>query len=93
VARCVLAPYHDASTKTPAGVLRYTFVPNKAYQKTLDAHASPDEVPDPPCGDWGEAPDGIQYFEAQPSSGVAKVLFVRIGQDEPLFDDATLRLK
>jgi hypothetical protein len=68
-------------------------VPNKAYGKQLAAQADPNEVPDPPCGDWGDAPDGIQYFEAQPASGVAKVLFVRVGQDTPLFDEATLRLK
>ncbi|HMB44102.1 MAG TPA: hypothetical protein VKM00_09560 [Luteimonas sp.] len=92
-ARCVLVPYRDASMKTPNGVRRFTFVPNKAYGKELAAQAKPDDVPDPPCGDWGDAPDGIQYFEAQPASGVAKVLFVRIGQDTPLFDEATLRLK
>jgi hypothetical protein len=92
-ARCLLAPFRNTSMKTPAGVRRYTFVPNKAYQKVLAAHADPNEVPDPPCGDWGDGPDGIQYFEAQPASGVAKVLFVRVGQDTPLFDEATLRLK
>ena len=37
-------------------------------------------------------PDGIQYFETQPASGSGKVLFVRVGQDVPLFDDFTLRL-
>jgi hypothetical protein len=90
VKRCVLAPY--TAQKPPAGIKRYTFVPDKALQKELDAKADPDEVPDPPCGDWGDAPDGIQYFEAQPASGVRKVLFVRVGQDEPLFDEKTLRL-
>jgi len=90
VAQCVLAPY--AAEKPPAGVKRYTFVPNAALKKRLDAQADPNEVPDPPCGDWGDAPDGIQYFEAQPASGARKVLFVRVGQDEPLFDEKTLRL-
>ena len=90
VTQCVLAPY--SAEKPPAGVKRYTFVPNAALKKQLDAKASPDEVPDPPCGDWGDAPDGIQYFEAQPASGAHKVLFVRVGQDEPLFDEKTLRL-
>lgn len=89
-ARCVLAPYRGA--KAPAGVQRFTFVPNAAYQKELSAKADPNEVGDPPCGDWGESPDGIQYFEAQPASGARKVLFVRVGQDEPLFDEQTLRL-
>lgn len=88
--RCVLAPYRG--TKSRAGVLRFTFVPDAAYQKELDAKADPNEVPEPPCGDWGDAPDGIQYFEAQPASGARRVLFVRVGQDEPLFDEQTLRI-
>jgi hypothetical protein len=86
--RCVLAPYR--ARKTPAGALRYTFVPNAAYRKELKAKARSDEVGDPPCGDWGDAPDGIQYFEAWPKQPARKFAFVRIGQDEPLFDEQTL---
>ena len=89
-ARCVLDPYRDG--KLPAGVKRFTFVPDRAFQRELDRKADPNEVPDPPCGDWGTAPDGIQYFEAQSGSGARRVLFVRVGQDEPLFDEKTLRL-
>jgi hypothetical protein len=88
-AHCVLRRYNEGTV--PPGAQRFTFVPDAAYQKVLDAKHE-DGVPDPPCGDWGVAPDGIQYFEAQPASGARKVLFVRVGQDEPLFDDATLRL-
>lgn len=87
--RCVIGVYRGESRP---GARRYTFVPDAAYQKELDAKADPDEVPEPPCGDWGDAPDGIQYFEAQPGSGARKVLFVRVGQDDPLFDEKTLRL-
>jgi len=96
VAQCVLAPFHDAGGlvgKTPAGVKRYTFVPNAALKKALKAKADPNDVPEAACGAWGDDPDGIQYFEAQPASGVEKVLFVRVGQDTPLFDEATLRLR
>ena len=92
-ARCVLAPYHNDYSKPPVGVKRYTFVPNATYRKELKRKEVPGDLPDPPCGDWGDTADGIQYFEAQPASGVAKVLFVRVGQDEPLFDDVTLRLR
>ncbi|HEY2344386.1 MAG TPA: hypothetical protein VGH80_00735 [Xanthomonadaceae bacterium] len=94
-ARCVLAPYREETgqKKAPAGVKRYTFVPDAALAKELKAKQDPNDVPEPPCGDWGYAPDGIQYWEAQPASGVARVLFVRVGQDEPLFDEATLRLR
>lgn len=85
--RCVLAPYPGDKR---AGATRYTFLPNAAYKKELDAKSDPNEVGDPACGDWGDAPDGIQYFEVHP--GARRVLFVRVGQDEPLFDDNTLRL-
>ena len=88
--RCELARYRYG--KTHGDALRYTFVPDRQYRKELQAAANPDEVGDPPCGDWGEAPDGIQYFEVSPSNKVRKVLFVRVGQDEPLFDEASLRL-
>jgi len=88
--RCVMVPYRGA--RPPAGVKRYTFVPNATYSKELKAKEDPNEVGDPPCGDWGAAPDGIQYYEVHPATKVRKALFVRIGQDEPLFDEKTLRL-
>lgn len=89
VKRCVLAPYRGDSRP---GAKRYTFIADRAYRKELDAKADLNEVGEPPCGEWGDAPDGIQYFEVQPASGTRKVLFVRVGQDEPLFDEKTLRL-
>jgi hypothetical protein len=88
--RCVPEAYGE--TKPPRGVKRFTFVPNAAYQEELNAKADPNEVGDPPCGEWGTAPDGIQYFEVQPASGARKMLFVRVGQEEPLFDEKNLRL-
>jgi hypothetical protein len=96
VAQCALTPFHDAGGlvgKTPAGVKRYSFVANAALAKALKAKADPNDVPPPACGAWGDDPDGIQYFEAQPASGVQKVMFVRVGQDHPLFDEATIRLR
>ena len=90
VARCVLKPYKG--DPAPTGVKRFTFLPNAALQKELDKTNDPGDIPEPPCGDWGDAPDGIQYFEAQPASGAQRVMFVRAGQDEPLFDEKTLRL-
>ena len=87
-ARCVLAPYTEGTV--PAGVKRYTFSPDAAYATELQAAAN-DEVPEPLCGDWGEMPAGIQYFEVPAGEG-RRVLFVRAGQDEPLFDEQTLRV-
>ncbi len=88
--RCALAAYRE-SRPTP-GASRYTFEPLSSYAAELKKKEDPNEVPPPPCGDWGTAPDGIQYWEAQPAGGARKVLFVRVGQDVPLFDERTLRL-
>jgi hypothetical protein len=97
-AKCVLEPYSYPDMPAPAGARRYNYVPNAAFQKMLDAKAAAQkdndgDIPDPPCGDWGDSPDGIQYFEAQPERGATHVMFVRVGQDIPLFDEDTLRLK
>jgi hypothetical protein len=89
VARCTLARHRG--DKAPPGVARYTFVPNPQYARELKKTQKSDEVGDPPCGDWGIAPDGIQYFELRPGDRARKLLFVRIGQDEPLFDEKTLQ--
>jgi hypothetical protein len=80
--KCKLMPYTEESPRPD--VKRYTFVPKVAPPP------HPDEVLDPQCGPFGDAPDGIQYFEVHPAA--RKVLFVRAGQDEPLFDEKTLRL-
>jgi hypothetical protein len=95
VKRCELKPYHGEGEKVPPGVKRYTFQPDAAFQKELDKKrkdSGDDGVGDPDCGEWGDAPDGIQYFETQPGNNPHRVMFVRVGQDEPLFDDYTLRL-
>ena len=91
--RCVLTRYRSpGQPRGPAGVQRYTFVPNAAYARALKATAKRDEVPEPPCGDYGDAPDGIRYFETHADGAARRLLFVRVGQDTPLFDEATLRL-
>jgi len=79
VRRCVARPF--TGTKARKDVKRYTFVLRKPIKQPTD------DVPEPPCGPWGDAPDGIQYFEVHPT----KVFFVRVGQDTPLFDEQTLR--
>lgn len=81
-AKCVARPYADPNGRKD--VKRYTFVLKnpKKIKETPDG-----DIPEPPCGDWGDSPDGIQYFEVHPT----KILFVRVGQDIPLFDEQTLR--
>jgi hypothetical protein len=88
--RCALREHPAA--KPANGAKHYTFVPNAEYRMALKAKAKRDEIPEPPCGEWGEGPDGVQYFAVWPQSNVRKVLFVREGQDEPLFDAQSLQL-
>jgi hypothetical protein len=88
-ARCVA---EDADFgPVPAGTRRYSFVPNAEYDAELQKSAVADEVPEPACGDLGDWPDGIQYFEAHDNAH--KILFVVQGQDAPLFDEQTLQLQ
>ena len=87
-ARCVAAPAKGMTARQD--VERLTFVPNAAYAKELKKKEVPGDIPDPPCGDWGDSLDGIQYFEVHPSS--QKILFIRVGQDIPLFDEQTLHM-
>jgi hypothetical protein len=82
--RCVLKPFHDSAIAPRKDVKRYVFAPDAAYAKELKAKEVPGDLPDPPCGEWGESADSIGYFEAQPKTGVLKVMYVDYGQDEPL---------
>ena len=88
--RCVMAPY--VSGNAPTAMKRFTFVPDAAYAKALKAKQDPNDVPEPPCGEWGTAPDGQQFFAVWPTGVVRRLLFVRVGQDAPLFDEMTLQL-
>ena len=89
-ARCVLAPA-VSTPPLPAGVQRFGFVPDAAYRRALDAKADPDEVPEPACGDWGDMPDGLQYFEA-PRGDVPSLLFVRLREGDGLVAAQTVQL-
>jgi hypothetical protein len=79
VSRCVARPFRGM--KARKDVQRFTFVLKKPVPTPEG------DVPEPPCGEWGASADGIQYFEVHPK----KILFVRVGQDIPLFDEQTLR--
>ena len=89
---CVFAPADTSYIPAaPAGQTFCEVVPTGARQATFDA-APDDEVPDPPCGDYGMAPDGVQYFMTE-AAHPDRVVFVSLGQDGTLFDPATLTLE
>ena len=93
VARCLVKPYQAEEGQAPApkGAKRYTVLPNAALKKEWEKKTDPGDIPEPPCGDWGDMPDSVQYYEAQ--DGAARIMIVRAGQDEPMFDEKTLRLR
>jgi hypothetical protein len=51
-----------------------------------------DEVPDPPCGEYGWSTHGVRYFMTDTRHPNA-VVYVNIGQDGMMFDDATVTLE
>ena len=81
-AKCVARPFRGMKARKDVQRLTFVLKNPKAMKPTPDG-----DIPDPPCGDWGDSPDGIQYFEVHPT----KIFFVRVGQDIPLFDEQTLR--
>jgi hypothetical protein len=88
--RCVISPY--TSMESPVGVERYDFAANAEYAAEPIVDEDPNEAGSPLCGDWGAMPLGTQYFEIQPQSSARKILFVRIGEYQPFFDEQTLQL-
>jgi hypothetical protein len=87
--RCVVVRKNVAALDS-AGKAAYTIVPNAAYAAEL-AKQFRDEVPPPPCGARGESADGQSYFEFHPRESSRRIAFVDLGQDEPLFDERSLR--
>ena len=87
--RCVLAPYRGA--KPPSGAKRYTFVPNAALRKELRRRPIRTKSATRRAG-LGHRVGRHPILRGAPASRARKVLFVRVGQDEPLFDEKTLRL-
>ena len=61
--------------------------------RLVDNQQTPeDEIPDPPCGDYGWSTHGVRYFitdVAHPD----RVIYVDTGEDGLMFDDATVTLE
>ena len=48
-----------------------------------------DEVPEPPCGDYGWSTHGVRYFMTD-TRFPERVLYVNVGQDGTMFDAASI---
>ena len=89
-AECVFAPAADELGK-PSGTQSF-FEVNPTGKLLEKLNAEPDdEIPEPPCGDYGWDPDGIRFFITD-TSYPGFVVYVNLGQDGTLFDPATIRI-
>jgi hypothetical protein len=86
-ASCKVHPFKNAEVKGK-GKLLFTIMPSGAYAKKIDKELQ-QEPRDFGCGDYG-AGQSTTYFEYHPGETKTKFLWVNTGQDEPLFDQASI---
>lgn len=84
--RCKVLPAKDAGL--PKGHLAYAYAPDDEEKLVAEAHG---DIPELPCGEYGLDFDSQSYFEYHPSESKTRFAMVFIGQDEPLFDEKTLK--
>jgi hypothetical protein len=92
-----LIPNDDECRFAPSDVVKpfgawqiFEILPTGKRKETFDAAPS-DEIPEPPCGQIGEAVDSLAYFmidQRHPD----RVLYLDLGQDTPLFDPTSISL-
>jgi hypothetical protein len=85
---CVFQPASQDAGLPAKGQAFFEIMPTGARKAAFDATPA-DEVPDPPCGEYGFDPDGLRYFVTD-SAHPAAVLYMNLGQDGTLFDPATV---
>jgi hypothetical protein len=88
---CVFQTAGDYAGK-PRGTQSFLeIVPTGKRKAAYDATPN-DEIPDPPCGDYGTDPDGIRFFLAD-SAHPDRIVYLNLGQDGTMFDATTVTLE
>lgn len=86
---CVFEPDEDRSV---AGTRTFfVIMPVGARKQAFDATPE-DEVPEPPCGEYGWSTHGVRYFLTD-TRFPDRVVYVNIGQDGTMFDEGTITLE
>jgi hypothetical protein len=91
---CGFAPAMDSTLMTagPAPRTRALFEIMPTGSRLAALEATPDdEIPEPPCGEYGWSTQGTRYFVtdvAHPD----KVIYIDIGQDGMMFDQTSVSL-
>ena len=88
-ASCKVGPFKNPEVKG-VGKLLFTILPTGAYAKKIDKELK-QEPRDFGCGEFG-AGQATAYFEYHPAESTTKFLYVDTGQDEPLFDQASIEI-
>jgi hypothetical protein len=86
---CVFEP--AAIRPAPRTIAFFDIRPTGDRKAAFDA-TPPDEVPEPPCGDYGWSTHGVRYFMTDirhPDS----VLYLNEGQDGMMFDPRTVTIE
>lgn len=78
--------------KAVADRLVLAYAPDEGYAAELAKEAGTD-IPEPGCGEMGEMPDSLVYWEYHPKESKTRFAFVSAGQDDPLFDEESLRFE
>ena len=84
---CRVVPYPERRDTKP----RYTIEPTGAYAKKIYAELA--RYPrDFGCGAYGRGQSDV-YFEYHPAESLERYVLVNAGQDEPLFDQESIRFE
>lgn len=86
---CVFVRVRDRAV--PRGARAYEIRPTRARLAALRATPR-DQVPEPPCGEYGWSTHGVRWFVADPAHP-RWVVYVNQGQDGTLIDPATLAIR
>ena len=86
---CVFEP--AAIRPAPRTIAFYEIKPIGARKEAFDATPE-DEVPEPPCGEYGWGTHGVRYFFTD-TRFPERVIYVNTGQDGTMFDDTTITLE
>ena len=86
---CVFEP--AAIRPAPRTIAFYEIKPVGSRKAAFDATPE-DEVPEPPCGEYGWSTHGVRYFLTD-TRFPERVVYVNIGQDGTMFDDTTITLE
>jgi hypothetical protein len=86
---CVFAP---AAIRPAARTIAFFDIQPTGARKAAFEATPVDEVPEPPCGDYGWSTHGIRYFMTD-TRFPDRVIYVDIGEDGMMFDPETVTLE